>query len=509
MNGKGWVRQLLDSKGEERAFRKLQAGFAEQFARVFPDPSLERTVLVLPSFSLDQEVMDKIAGVAHYEERMLCLLLLLRMPRTRVIFVSSGPIADVIIDYYLHLLPGIPSQHARRRLTLLSCYDTSRVPLTAKILARPRLLARLKAAIPDTASAHMTCFTVSSLERTLAVRLGIPVFGCDPSLLHLGTKSGSRKLLRDSGVAVPDGHEDLADEQAVAEALYDIKRRNPRLRRAVVKLNDGFSGEGNAVFYYQGRDKSPSVILERLPELHFGAAGMTWDLFRSKIRAMGAVVEEFLEGEMKRSPSAQFRVDPAGNLETISTHDQLLGGSASQVFLGCQFPADPAYRLTVQAEGGKAAEAMRKAGVLGRFGVDFVSVYDGTQWKHYGIEINLRKGGTTHPYLVLQFITDGTYNPRTGTYQTRTGQTCCYYASDNIEKPEYRGLTPEDLIDIAVTGGVHFDSATQQGVVFHLIGALSEYGKLGAVCVGDSPEAAARIYQELVAVLDKAVKGTG
>ncbi|MFW6027269.1 MAG: peptide ligase PGM1-related protein [bacterium] len=494
---------------EERAFRKLQESFAYQYEHIFPDPSLERTVVVLPSFSLDREVLEKISGVVHYEERMLCMLLLLRMPRTRVIFVSSSPISDVIIDYYLHLLPGVPPHHARQRLTLLSAYDGSMVPLSAKILARPRLFERLRAAIPDPASAHMTCFTVSELERTVAVRLGIPIFGCDPALLHLGTKSGSRILLREAGVDVPFGYENLGDEQAVAEGLYEMKRRNPALKRAVVKLNDGFSGEGNAVFHYEDKKPSVSAIHGALPGLRFEARDMTWEVFLSKIRQMEAVVEELIEGETKRSPSAQFRVDPLGKVEVISTHDQLLGGSSDQIFLGCQFPADPAYRLTVQEIGMRAARAMKEQGVLGRFGVDFVSVHNESGWHHYGIEINLRKGGTTHPYLMLQFLTDGEYDPVSGTYQTRTGRTCCYYASDNIEKPGYRGITPEDLIDVAVTGGVHFDSASQQGAVFHMISALSEFGKLGAVCVGESPEAAGCIYKELVAVLDRASPEAG
>ena len=51
--------------------------------------------------------------------------------------------------------------------------------------------------------------------------------------------------------------------------------------------------------------------------------------------------------------------------------------------------------------------------------------------------------------------------------------------------------------------GLHFDGATQQGVVFHLIGALSEYGKLGTVCIGDSRASAEKFYRDAVAVLDR------
>jgi hypothetical protein len=156
------------SSADHDGFASLQAQLAEQYRIVFNDPAAPRTVLVLPSLSLDPQVMSKVTGVAHYEERMLCLLLLLRMPRTRVIYVTSTPISPAIIDYYLHLLPGIPGAHARRRLTLLSCDDSNEAPLTQKILDRPRMLQRLQDAIGDTSVAHMTCFTVSELERRLA-----------------------------------------------------------------------------------------------------------------------------------------------------------------------------------------------------------------------------------------------------------------------------------------------------------------------------------------------------
>jgi hypothetical protein len=234
---------------------------------------------------------------------------------------------------------------------------------------------------------------------------------------------------------------------------------------------------------------------------------MTWDAYRAKLRSMGAVVEAFVEGAEKRSPSAQCRVDPLGCLEAVSTHDQVLGGPSGQVFLGCRFPADGAYRLEVQAAGLRVAEVLRDRGVLGRLAVDFLSVREGSGWRHLAIEVNLRKGGTTHPFLTLQFLTDGRYDPGTGTFLTRTGRPCCYEASDNLRSERYRGLTPDDLVDIAVQDGLHFDGAAQEGVAFHLIGALSEFGKVGLVCVGATPERAGRLYRETVAVLHRECGG--
>lgn len=490
---------------EEGRFQKLQARLSRAF-EAFSAPDAPRTVLIVPSLSMDQEVLSSIAGAHNYEERMLCYLMLLRLPRTRVIYVSSQPIPESIIDYYLHLLPGIPAQHARARLTLISCHDGSPTALTAKILERPRLLQRIREAITDPSSAYMSCFNVTELERALALELDLPIYGCDPDLLHWGSKSGSRKIFREAGIEMPEGFENLQGADAIADALVELKKRRPSLRRAVVKLEEGFSGEGNALFSYDGAPEGPALrtwIEDQLPNLAFEAKDMTWELFKEKLSGMGGVVEEFIEGEIKRSPSAQFRVDPLGQLEAISTHDQVLGGESGQVFLGCRFPADDTYRLQIQESGLRAARILAEKGVLGRFAIDFLSVKQGDDWRHYAIEINLRKGGTTHPFMMLEFLTEGHYDPVSGDYITPSGQARCYYASDNLASESYRGLIPSDLIDIAALNGLHFDGACQQGVVFHLIGALSEFGKLGVLCIGPTHDRAEAFYNLTTTVLDR------
>ncbi len=494
------------SDEELRRFAGLQDRLPDLFQRVFPDPLLPRTVVVIPSLSLDAELMEKISGVQYYEERMLCMLMLLRLPRTRVIFVTSTPVHPTIVDYYLHLLTDVPGAHARRRLALISCHDASNKPLTRKILERPRLMARIRRAIPEIGGAHMTCFNTSELERTLAVQLGIPIYGCDPALIDLGSKSGSREIFREAGIRLPDGFERLRDEGDVIEALCELKRRQSDLGRAAIKLEEGMSGEGNAVFAYDGCPDGAGLaswIRAELPmRTRFEAKGETWASFRAKYEEMGGIVEVFVDGERKCSPSVQCRIDPTGEASVISTHDQVLGGPTGQIFKGCTFPADAEYRRAIQEDGMKVAEVLKQRAVLGRFGVDFVSVVKDGEWQHNAIEINLRKGGTTHPFMTLQFLTDGTFDQETGLYRTPTGQPRFYYASDNLKSEDYRGLLPEDLIDIAVHRKLHFHNTKQQGVVFHLIGALSEFGKLGVVCVSDSIDNARDLYASTVRVLD-------
>lgn len=492
---------------ERQRFAVVQQRLAPLFRRVLPDRHAEQTVVVVPSLSLDREELTKLTGANHYEERLLCMLMLLRLPRTRVVYVTSEPMAPAIVDYYLHLLPGIPVSHARRRLTLLSCHDACSDTLTAKILARPRLMERIRGAIADPWSAHMTCFNATPLERRLALQLDIPLYACDPDLGDLGTKSGSRDVFRRAGVPLPDGFERLRDVEDVVRALVELKERQPTLERAVVKLEEGFSGEGNAVLSYDGAPVGSALtpwVRAALPtRLEFVAPDETWERYGEKFAHMGGIVETFVTGAVVRSPSVQCRVDPFGCQSVISTHDQLLGGTSGQVYQGCIFPAAPAYCADIQRAALQVADILGREGVLGRFGVDFVTVQRGAAWETLAIEINLRKGGTTHPFLMLQFLTDGTYDPDAGAFRTPTGRACCYYASDNLCDPAYRGLTPDDLIDIAVANDLHFDAASQQGVTFHLIGALSQYGKLGTVCIGENHADAERYFRRTVAVLDR------
>ncbi len=495
------------SPEELEAFARLQGRLRPLYERVFQDPQAPRTVVVIPSLSVDADVMKKISGVHHYEERMLCMLMLLRLPRARLIYLTSQPIDPSIIDYYLHLLPGVPRNHARRRLILVSCHDDSASPLTQKILDRPRLVQRIRDAICDRESTHMACFNASPLERSLAVRLSVPLYACDPALWHLGTKSGSREVFREAGVEMPDGFEQLRDERDLAEALAELKHLHPELRQAVVKLDQGFSGEGNAIFSYDGCPSGNALqrwVRQELPSrLKFEAREEAWERYRGKFAEMGGVVECFVDDKGRCSPSVQCRIDPLGKIELVSTHEQVLGGPSRQVFLGCTFPADEAHRRDIQDAGTKVGQVLRRRGALGRFGVDFLSVRRGDGWRHYAVEINLRKGGTSHPFMMLQFLTDGTYDIDTGLYRTGTGRVRCYYASDNLQDPLYRGLTPDDLMDIAVEYGVHFNGATQEGVVFHLIGALCEFGKLGIVCIASGAHRAQVLYRETLNVLSR------
>lgn len=465
----------------------------------------EQTMVVVPSMSIDMSTPG--LSLQAYEERFLFLLLLLRKSRARMVYVTSFPILPSVIDYYLGLLPGVISSHAKKRVTFVSPMDGSLRPLSLKLLERPRLLAQIRALIGRPDHAHLIPYNTTELERELAVRLGIPMYGADPRHFPLGTKSGSRKVFAEAGVPYPAGVEDLASLDDAARALRSLRAANPGLRQALVKLNEGVSGEGNALVDLTdlpapGDPAEAAALDGRLRAMRFEDAAATLETYTAKLVERGGVVEERLSGEDFRSPSVQMRITPLGDLQLLSTHDQLLGGPSGQSYLGCRFPADRAYAMAMTREARKIGVILARHGVLGRFAVDFVAFRRGGAWHVSAIEINLRKGGTTHPFLTLEFLTDGRYDPETAVFTAPSGRSKHYVATDHLESPLYRALSHDDLFDIAIRHHLHFDHARQTGVVFHMLSGLSEQGRLGLTAVEDSPEAAEALYRRVEATLD-------
>ena len=501
-----------DSQTEFDRLQKKLVPLWKSIERLNQDP---QTIVVVPSMSID--AIDSGAVMQAYEERFLFLLLLLRQPRARLIYVTSRTILPSIIDYYLDLLPGVISSQARQRLFLPSPMDGSARPLSEKLLERPRLIEHIRSLIMDPNRAHLVPFNTTNREKELALRLGIPMYGADPKFFPLGTKSGCRKIFMDEDVPYPLGREDIGSKEDLVGAIAQMRVTKPSIKQVMVKLNEGVSGEGNAVIDLTGlpavagggdpgRDKA--MLEDRLRAMKFELQGTTYESYMKKLQERKGVVEERIMGEEFRSPSVQLRVTPLGKVELLSTHDQLLGGPTGQSYLGCVFPADTDYAPLITREAAKVGKRLAKEGVIGRFALDFVVVRakNGT-WEPYAIEINLRKGGTTHPFLTLQFLTDGTYNTETGIFTAPNGQQKFFVASDHVESPRYRTLTPDDLFDIVVRHQLHFGQFRQTGVVFHMMSALGELGRTGLTAVGNSHEDAKALYDRAIAVLDEETRG--
>lgn len=476
------------------AFEKRQRRLAERLRDSGPFDLSEGTLIVLPSISFPSEELRKIIGIQHYEERLLFYLLLLASEELEIIFLSSCAIEDEVLDYYLRFLPDPES--ARKRLKLASLGDPLPRALTAKLIETPGAVEGIRERVRDPDAACIVAFNVTDLEARLAEQLDIPVYGCRPDLAWLGSKSGARQIARRAGVPVLEGIEDVFSIEDMARGIEQIRSLRPDAEAVVMKLNNGFSGQGNAIVEFadvvRPLDRSPAT---------FCAAEESWRSFTSKIEVEGGVVEELIRGR-PYSPSVQINIDAAGGWSIASSHDQILGGPDEQVYLGCRFPAADDYRSDIMEQAALVAKELVAEGVLGPFGMDFIVLQEGSGNRAYLSEINLRMGGTTHPFQIARLLTGGAIDEETG-HLIADGTSKFYVATDNLKSERYVGITAVEVIDRLAAAGLAFDEDSKTGAVLHLLGAVESYGKLGVTSIADSRAAAQELFEHVVAAIDE------
>src|SRR6187200_2608522 len=484
-----------------QTFAELQA----QFRSIWPAVTLrsigdvERTVVVVHSISMD--IPDQLIPISPaYEERFLCLVLsLLRAPRSRVVYVTSQPIHPRVADYYFSLVPELDTPEARSRFEAVSLVDGRKEPLSRKLLTRPGAVERVRRLIGEPEVGMIIPFCMTADEVGLAEALQLPIYGSDPALNVLGSKTGSRRLFADEGVQHPIGL-DVRGRGDLAEALAEIRARSPSARSAVLKLDLGVSGLGNALLAFEAAQRDLRGALELEDE------EIDVDQYLALLDEQGGIVEERIEGDDFRSPSVQLRMSPAGQVDIMSTHDQVLGGANGLTYFGCHFPADPGYASRIAAEGLKVGRRLAREGVIGRAAVDFVAVQRDGAWEPSALEINLRCGGTTHPHFALTTLTDGVYDALAGEWRTRKGDLKYYAATDHLDSPAYRSLTPDDLFDVVENASLGWDSEREVGVVLHLVSAIAVAGRIGVTAVGNTLDEARQRYYGLKAAVDVAAE---
>ena len=294
---------------------------------------------------------------------------------------------------------------------------------------------------------------------------------------------------------------DVGGERDVLRALRELDGG-----RAIVKLDRGVSGLGNAlVDVRRARDDGALAAAMELEDTEASVED-----YLGALADQGGIVEQLIEGDDLRSPSAQLRISPSGQVDILSTHDQVLGGPNGQTYFGCRFPADPEYAPQIAAQALTVGRRLAREGVIGRCAVDFVSVRAEAGWESSAIEINLRCGGTTHPFMAISTLTDGAYDPLAAEFRTRLGDVKHYVATDHLDAPTYQALTPDDLLDVVSERALGWDAERETGVALHMVSALAVAGRIGLTAIGDTPADASALYRELKQTLDGlAAKASG
>jgi len=242
-----------------------------------------------------------------------------------------------------------------------------------------------------------------------------------------------------------------------------------------------------------------------MEKMEFVCATETWASFQKKIEKKGGLVEEWIEGECITSPSAQGLICATGEVRVLSTHEQILDGGS--LYLGCTFPCQADYRQTLLDYCHRIGQVLARNGAKERYAVDFVAVPNPTndQERHriYAIEINLRSGGTTHPYETARLLCRGEIQPD-GSLRAHNGGEKFYRASDNVVSENFRKFTIKQLAAVLSESEARWDATLMKGCVFYCMGALPDHGKVGMLSVGDTQEEASRLYDLAVKHLSEA-----
>ena len=136
------------------------------------------------------------------------------------------------------------------------------------------------------------------------------------------------EALRRPGGQTPAGLENLHSIEDVIDALIRLRAARPDVTEALVKLNEGVSGEGNALvdlhnLTVPGSPDEKEEMARRVQEMAFELPGTPFSSYAAKLAERGGIVEERITGLELRSPSVQLRVTPFGEVELLSTHDQM------------------------------------------------------------------------------------------------------------------------------------------------------------------------------------------
>jgi hypothetical protein len=437
-----------------------------------------------------------------YEERFMCYLLGLLSAGTRVVYVTSMPIHPRLVDYWFSLVPGLDTPANRARLTLVPVVDARALPLTHKVLDHPGVVRRIRETVQDPDCAVTMGHTVTSADVELARLLGVPVYGAHPRFAYWGTKSGSRQAFEDSQVPVAPGVSGVRTRTDVAEAIGKLRAEDPALARVIIKLDEGVSGVGNGTITL-----SPGRKIERLLDrIKLEEPSLTVEEYYAHLEEEGGVVEAFVVGDEVRSPSVQLRMSPFGVVEVISTHEQILGGPHGLSYLGCRMPAAPEYADAIARQALRVGLRLAAEHIVGRCALDFLAVRRGAEWENFGLEVNLRTGGTTHPAATLASLTRGGYDLGASAFLSGSGIPKFYTATDHLEREEYARLTTDDLLDVLPAHGLGWDHETETGTVFHMASAIGGMGTVGLTAIADSSADAEALFQRSRAALDAAAE---
>lgn len=454
-------------------------------------------VICLSSMTFDKVLTEAIKGLEHYEMRCLWEISRVKNGNVHVHFFSKRKVHQEAIRHFSKVFDLTNEELERIHFySVEEILKTTFLPEDLSDYIKDfGAVAREFKKICSLNNAYLECFVLTEKEKHLVDNYNIPTWWSHEDLDYYKTKSGNRKILR--GVtAIPRGIENLHSYEESLHALKNLSHQT-NARRFVIKLNDGVSGDGNGFINLKNGGSS---IIEALENINFVSPKMTTEKFFTEMRKLGGVIEEFIEGENKRSPSVQLLLSPNGDFEILSSHEQILDESGSR-FLGSEFPAKEDHRESIMREAEKVAKKLCTLNLSGIVGLDFLTVKNANGLiETYLIEMNIRKGGTTHPYWSARTALGALPCPVKGTLR-KGKKEWVYRSNDNLSDGGGCRRSLSGLMEKAEKAGLTYCPQRKTGAIFHMLSCWEPEGKCGATFIGETPEEAMILEENLIKLL--------
>ena len=412
----------LDEADRYRRFDQLQ----KRLGAVWEGMRLNQegeSVVVVPSVTIERISERSGTLTQAYEERFLVLLLLLRQPRLRVIYVTSQPVAPAVVEYYLALLPGVIPSHARDRLSLVSVNDSSPRPLSQKLLERPRLLRQIGELIPDRTRSHLVPYntTADGARRRVGaghpdVRRGPAVVrprhedrlpaGCSPRRAFR-TRSASRTCTRSTSWSTPTLRLRAAATRACPSVIVKLNEGRRPVRATRSSTSPAFPRPGAPDERDRGRSHRLRSMSFEHPDLRSTPTSRSW-------QQRGGIVEE----RIIRRRAAQPERAAAGDTRPVTWSccpptTSCSAAPAGSDTSGCRFPADFSYARAISADAAVIGRRLAREGVA-RPVRDRLRRGEGPaggRGRRTPSSSTSARAARPIPFLTLQFLTDGRYEP--------------------------------------------------------------------------------------------------
>ena len=401
------------------------------------------SVVVIPSVTLDR-VTERSGSLGQaMEERFLFLLLLLREPRLRMVYVTSMPISPVIVEYYLALAaghhpeprPGAAVAGVGQRLVAATAEPEAAGAAAPVAPASAELVptGRGRTSCPTTRRRSSATSRSPSASRCTAPTPAVRAGHQDrlPPAVRGGGSAGTRSASRT-----------CAASTIWSTRRCELRRPRPTIQSAIVKLNEGVSGEGNATGRPawtadpRVRRTSASAVGRAAADMSLRSPGHAVSTRTSPsspnaaassrsciVGHRSAQPQRAAAGGPRRQGRAALHARPAARRSQRPELPRLPVPGRLRLCAGDQRRGDHRRRA---AGPRRCPRALRS-----RFRCRRRTTRG--DWTSYAIEINLRKGGTTHPFLTLQFLTDGRYDAATGLFMTPAGREKHLVATDHFE----------------------------------------------------------------------------